>query len=319
MSSRFGQLGQNADLHLGLNLQASLKQSQVELRDANKAAAAAAKTVESKVAELAKVKASLVVANSKASKTKPAPLPSVAALASRKRRSLTHDGSDPVPALDEDEEPAVAEEAEEADSPMEEEVVDDEEGDTSLEDLKAVAKSRAATKKVKASAPAPPPSPPISVPDDEEQEEEESYRPPAPKAKSRAAPKPKAKAVLADAEVAVEEDEPKAGKRKAGVLADKTANATKKTKVVKAEAGVGGKKKKAAAVAEEEQDEPAKKKKRTLFGGPKKFTGWGSIEVRFRTVSLSRAELKLTCFFLPFPHAERRRQLAGPAYQPLAR
>lgn len=168
--------------------------------------------------------------------------------------------------------------------------------DTSIEELKAAAKSW--SKKVKTPVVAPPSPVSVSDVEEEEEEEEESYRPPALKATSRVAPKAKAATapILADAD-AEESASPAPKKRKAGVLADKPANATKKPKVVKAEkekvvAAEGGKKKKAAgAIVEQEpaveEDEPIKKKKRTLFGGPKKFA-WNSIEVSadlFRCIS----------------------------------
>lgn len=204
-----------------------------------------------------------------------APLPSVAVLAARKRKSLTADGSDPVESMQRDDE---------------EEKEEDLEADESIEELKAAAKVRAkkahvVPSRATTSVVGGPPSP-LSV-----SSAEDLYRPV--KSKSRAIGKP-AKVVVVDEEGGTPVAKPKKRKAPAAeegkkMLGEKSANA--KSGARKEEGGGKKRKEKALVVeeAEEGAEEPKKKKKRTLFGGPKKFE-WGSIEVSSSFASSSSVQ-----------------------------
>lgn len=229
---------------------------------------------------MAKKEAEVIKAKKASAKT--TALPPVAVLASKKRRSLTHDGSDPVPAatIDDDEDEDEDEEVEAAAPTPAVKVKtvrahSESEADQSLEELKATAKAR--SKKAKTPVPPSPTSDASSEAEAQEESEEEEEEAPKPAKKTKVAEK-----VLADKSTMATGA---AKKRKAGVLTDKSSNAVanvkvKVAKVSKAEKPVKtlglGKK----AVANEDADsEPAKKKKRTLFGGAKKKFEWSSFEV----------------------------------------
>lgn len=238
----------------------------------------------------------------------PKALPSVRALASRKRRSLTHDGSDPVEDAeieDEDTENSVvvdeANEIEDIEEPEEEEVVVKEVPPVALASLKAKPSAARAVRKVRS-------KPALLVEPEPEDEEvsQEVYNPVKSRSRSRSAPGPRPisraatsafdpssiskKRKAAEDPVVVDSEDappvPSIPPPSSWVLKDKSAN-VKRTKpdpppelvptkkqhdtVDYAETEVG--------TEDGKGDEPAKKKKRKLFGGPKKFN-WGALEVR---------------------------------------
>lgn len=233
----------------------------MDVREANKSTALALKAAE---AAKKSTKAPKVVA----------PLPSVATLAARKRRSLTHDGSDPVAQsvpLDIVMELAAPDAEDDSEEEGAREEPSDEEDDTSIEVVRTAAVVKASKPKatkpkvVKAPAVVSPPSPAYEQPEGETSEE--SYKPL--KSKSRAVPAEKVRKAAN-----VDKEKP-AKKRKVSV-----AGAVEVTKKVLGEKSTNGKKAKPVEVeADEEADEEPgkKKKKRLLFGGKSKFN-WGSIE-----------------------------------------
>ncbi|KAK4704121.1 hypothetical protein P7C70_g2092, partial [Phenoliferia sp. Uapishka_3] len=267
---------------------ANLKEAQFALREASKSLATKTKEAEAATVAAESIRTTLAEAKAKAKASKAsAPLPSVKALAARKRRSLTKDGSDPVDILEPEPAEESIEEEEVADEPMEEDVEDEEEQAAVLPPAPS-RKARPATivptqAEIEVNS-----LPPGSA-------DEDSYRPV--KSKSRAAPVPSRRA--AKAALVVEEEQestpvaPTATKkRKAAdepaktVLVEKSTNKRPKADKVVPSAVAVGKKRDVSVAVEETVDvvvapvakaEPAKKKKKKLLGGPQKFD-WGTIE-----------------------------------------
>ncbi|KAI5481695.1 hypothetical protein MNV49_002921 [Pseudohyphozyma bogoriensis] len=245
-----------------------LKETQAELRDALKTVSATNKKLESALKEKDKVEAAAKKQKAAAS------LVDVKVLASRKRKSLSHDGSDPVEQIEATMEVEDESEQEEEEEEAEEEEEEEAEPEPEPEVVKKPARARAAkkapepvaapAKPTKAVAAPAPPSPALSV-----TSSEDLYRPVARQAREASPAAAPAKKKAAAKEVEVESKE-----KKAAVLADKSTNGKKKKDEVAA-APVPKKKREASVAVDEE--EPAKKKKVKLFGGPKKFQ-WNTIE-----------------------------------------